>query len=88
MARVGGVFLPVIKSLSLSVGSKPAREVGVVLSNPWITWFKAASVTAFFSLLLTPLIVYKLYPPTQRKIREQKKIKARAVAEKRALALH
>ncbi|VVB17980.1 unnamed protein product [Arabis nemorensis] len=103
MARAGGVFLPVIKSLSLSAGSKPddpssrklgafliqsqlqcsgssgallltsagqnllclklAREVGVVLSNPWISWFKAASVPAFVSLLLTPLIVYKLYPP-------------------------
>ncbi|KAJ4871726.1 hypothetical protein Rs2_46623 [Raphanus sativus] len=103
MARAGGVFLPVIKSLSLSAGSKPgdpssrklgafliqtqlqcagtsgallltsagqnllclklAREVGVVLSNPWVSWFKAASVPAFASLLCTPLIVYKLYPP-------------------------
>ncbi|KAF8117834.1 hypothetical protein N665_0008s0175 [Sinapis alba] len=103
MARAGGVFLPVIKSLSLSSGSKPgdpssrklgsfliqtqlqcsgtsgallltsaaqnllclklAREVGVVLTNPWVTWFKAASVPAFASLLCTPLIIYKLYPP-------------------------
>ncbi|KAH0845285.1 LOW QUALITY PROTEIN: hypothetical protein HID58_091835, partial [Brassica napus] len=103
MARAGGVFLPVIKSLSLSAGSKPgdsssrrlgafliqtqlqcagtsgallltsaaqnllclklAREVGVVLSNPWVSWFKAASVPAFASLLCTPLIIYKLYPP-------------------------
>ncbi|ESQ31457.1 hypothetical protein EUTSA_v10003941mg [Eutrema salsugineum] len=103
MARAGGVFLPVIKSLSLSAGSKPgdpssrklgafliqtqlqcsgtsgallltsaaqnllclklAREVGVVVSNPWVTWFKAASVPALASLLSTPLIIYKLYPP-------------------------
>ncbi|CAN7046357.1 unnamed protein product [Brassica rapa subsp. trilocularis] len=103
MARAGGVFLPVIKSLSLSAGSRPgdsssrrlgafliqtqlqcagtsgallltsaaqnllclklAREVGVVLSNPWVSWFKAASVPAFASLLCTPLIIYKLYPP-------------------------
>ncbi|CAH2043543.1 unnamed protein product [Thlaspi arvense] len=124
MARAGGVFLPVIKSLSLSAGSKPgdpssrklgafliqtqlqvkqiqihfckfnhyqqsrysccsgtsgallltsaaqnllcfklAREVGVVLTNPWVSWFKAASVPAFASLLCTPLIIYKLYPP-------------------------
>ncbi|CAN8254921.1 unnamed protein product [Cochlearia groenlandica] len=103
MARAGGVFLPVIKSLSLAAGSKPgeassrklgafliqtqlqcsgasgallltsaaqnllclklAREVGVVIANPWITWFKAASVPAFASLLCTPLVVYKLYPP-------------------------
>ncbi|KAG7535419.1 Solute carrier family 13 [Arabidopsis thaliana x Arabidopsis arenosa] len=103
MARAGGVFLPVIKSLALSAGSYPgdpssrklgsfliqtqlqcsgasgailltsaaqnllclklAREVGVVISNPWITWFKVASVPAFVSLLCTPLIIYKLYPP-------------------------
>ncbi|CAN7004982.1 unnamed protein product [Brassica oleracea var. botrytis] len=103
MARAGGVFLPVIKSLSLSAGSRPgdsssrklgafliqtqlqcagtsgallltsaaqnllclklAREVGVVLSNPWVSWFKAASVPAFASLLCTPLLIYKLYPP-------------------------
>ncbi|EOA13164.1 hypothetical protein CARUB_v10026187mg [Capsella rubella] len=103
MARAGGVFLPVIKSLSLSAASYPgdpssrklgsfliqtqlqcsgasgailltsaaqnllclklAREVGVVISNPWITWFKVASVPAFVSLLCTPLIIYKLYPP-------------------------
>ncbi|KAF2562501.1 hypothetical protein F2Q70_00018982 [Brassica cretica] len=104
MARAGGVFLPVIKSLSLSAGSRPGDsssrklgafliqtqlqvkscaglltllvrvnsgysgsqwvgEVGVVLSNPWVSWFKAASVPAFASLLCTPLIIYKLYPP-------------------------
>ncbi|KAL0384437.1 UNVERIFIED_CONTAM: Dicarboxylate transporter 2.1, chloroplastic [Sesamum radiatum] len=102
-ARAGGVFLPIIKSLSLSAGSKPgdpskkklgsylvqsqfqcagnssglfltaaaqnllclklAEELGVVISNPWISWFKAASLPAFLSLLATPLILYKLYPP-------------------------
>ncbi|XP_057804040.1 dicarboxylate transporter 2.1, chloroplastic-like [Salvia miltiorrhiza] len=102
-ARAGGVFLPIIKSLSLSAGSKPgdpskkklgsylvqsqfqsagnssglfltaaaqnllclklAEELGVVISNPWVTWFKAASLPAFVSLLATPLILYKLYPP-------------------------
>ncbi|KAI3448246.1 hypothetical protein Pfo_004911 [Paulownia fortunei] len=102
-ARAGGVFLPIIKSLSLSAGSKPgdpskkklgsflvqtqfqssgnssalfltaaaqnllclklAEELGVVISNPWISWFKAASLPAFVSLIATPLILYKLYPP-------------------------
>ncbi|KAK4401850.1 Dicarboxylate transporter 2.1, chloroplastic [Sesamum angolense] len=96
-ARAGGVFLPIIKSLSLSAGSKPgdpskkklgsylvqsqfqwsfltaaaqnllclklAEELGVVISNPWISWFKAASLPAIVSLLATPLILYKLYPP-------------------------
>ncbi|KAL1534355.1 cytochrome P450-dit2 [Salvia divinorum] len=102
-ARAGGVFLPIIKSLSLSAGSHPggpskkklgsylvqsqfqsagnssglfltaaaqnllclklAEELGVVISNPWVSWFKAASLPAFVSLLATPLILYKLYPP-------------------------
>nr|GEX23958.1 dicarboxylate transporter 2.1, chloroplastic-like [Tanacetum cinerariifolium] len=102
-ARAGGVFLPIIKSLSLSAGSKPndpsskklgsyliqsqfqsagnssalfltaaaqnllclklAEELGLVIASPWITWFKAASLPAFVSLLLTPFILYKLYPP-------------------------
>ncbi|EPS71302.1 glutamate/malate translocator [Genlisea aurea] len=102
-ARAGGVFLPIIKSLSLSAGSKPgdpskkklgsylvmsqfqsagnssalfltaaaqnllclklAEELGVVISSPWVTWFKAASVPALVALIVTPLILYKLYPP-------------------------
>ncbi|XP_031132242.1 dicarboxylate transporter 2.1, chloroplastic-like [Ipomoea triloba] len=102
-ARAGGVFLPIIKSLSLSSGSKPgdpssrklgsylvqsqfqasgnssalfltaaaqnllclklAEELGVVVSNPWVVWFEAASLPAFVSLLATPFILYKLYPP-------------------------
>ncbi|CAN6821952.1 unnamed protein product [Brassica oleracea var. botrytis] len=102
-ARAGGIFLPIIKSLSLSAGSKPgdpssrklgsyliqsqfqcagnssalfltaaaqnllclklAEELGVVIANPWVSWFKAASLPAIISLLCTPLILYKLYPP-------------------------
>ncbi|XP_057430259.1 dicarboxylate transporter 2.1, chloroplastic-like [Lotus japonicus] len=102
-ARAGGVFLPIIKSLSLSAGSEPnsptskrlgaflvqnqfqsagnssalfltaaaqnllcmklAEELGVIVSNPWVTWFKAASLPAFVCLLATPLILYKIYPP-------------------------
>lgn len=102
-ARAGGVFLPIIKSLSLSAGSKPgdssskklgsylmqsqfqsagnssalfltaaaqnllclklAEELGVIISSPWVSWFKAACVPALVALLATPLILYKLYPP-------------------------
>ncbi|KVI01836.1 hypothetical protein Ccrd_019883 [Cynara cardunculus var. scolymus] len=102
-ARAGGVFLPIIKSLSLSAGSKPndpsarklgsyliqsqfqcagnssalfltaaaqnllclklAEELGLVIASPWVSWFKAASLPAFVSLLLTPYILYKIYPP-------------------------
>ncbi|CAK9164669.1 unnamed protein product [Ilex paraguariensis] len=102
-ARAGGVFLPIIKSLSLSAGSKPgdpsakklgsylvlsqfqasgnssalfltaaaqnllclklAEELGVIVASPWISWFKAASLPALVSLLATPFLLYKLYPP-------------------------
>ncbi|KAL3538682.1 hypothetical protein ACH5RR_002048 [Cinchona calisaya] len=102
-ARAGGVFLPIIKSLSLSAGSKPgdpsarklgsyliqsqfqsagsssalfltaaaqnllclklAEELGLVIATPWVSWFKAASLPAFVSLIATPLVLYKLYPP-------------------------
>ncbi|XP_074284801.1 dicarboxylate transporter 2, chloroplastic-like isoform X2 [Silene latifolia] len=103
-ARAGGVFSPVIKSVSVSVGSVPfdkksarklgsylvmsqfqsagnssalfltaaaqnllclklAEELGVKIASPWVTWLKTACVPAFFALLLTPLILYKLYPP-------------------------
>ncbi|GMN58943.1 hypothetical protein TIFTF001_028041 [Ficus carica] len=102
-ARAGGIFLPIIKSLSLSAGSNPgepskkklgsyliqsqfqsagnssalfltaaaqnllclrlAEELGVVISSPWVTWFKAASLPAITALLVTPLVLYMLYPP-------------------------
>ncbi|XP_044507608.1 dicarboxylate transporter 2.1, chloroplastic-like [Mangifera indica] len=102
-ARAGGVFLPIIKSLSLSAGSKPgdsssrklgsyliqsqfqsagnssalfltaaaqnllclklAEELGVIISSPWVSWFKAATLPAIVCLLATPLILYSLYPP-------------------------
>ncbi|KAK9071057.1 hypothetical protein SSX86_009625 [Deinandra increscens subsp. villosa] len=102
-ARAGGVFLPIIKSLAVSAGSKPndpsakkigafliqsqfqcagnssalfltaaaqnllclqlAEELGVVVANPWVEWFVAASLPALVSLLVTPYILYKIYPP-------------------------
>ncbi|KAJ1290050.1 hypothetical protein BS78_02G212400 [Paspalum vaginatum] len=102
-ARAGGVFLPIIKSLSLSADSKPnhpssrklgsylvmtqfqasgnssalfltaaaqnllclklAEELGVIIKNPWVSWFKAASLPAIVSLLATPYLLYKIFPP-------------------------
>ncbi|KAK9666920.1 hypothetical protein RND81_14G220900 [Saponaria officinalis] len=102
-ARAGGIFLPIIKSLSLSSGSSPedesrkklgsylimtqfqsagnssalfltaaaqnllclqlAEELGVKIASPWVTWLKTACVPALFALALTPIILYKLYPP-------------------------
>ncbi|KAJ6816005.1 putative dicarboxylate transporter 2.1, chloroplastic [Iris pallida] len=102
-ARAGGVFLPIIKSLALSGGSKPndpsarkfgsylvlsqfqsagnssalfltaaaqnllclklAEELGVKIASPWVFWFKVASVPSFVALLVTPYLLYKIFPP-------------------------
>ncbi|XP_074578555.1 dicarboxylate transporter 2.1, chloroplastic-like [Curcuma longa] len=102
-ARAGGVFVPIIQSLSLSAGSKPrdssasrlgsylimsqfqcssnssalfltaaaqnllclklAEELGVNIASPWVSWFKAASLPALVSLLVSPYILYKIFPP-------------------------
>ena len=42
---------------------KLAASLGIMIANPWLTWFKAAVVPATVGLLLTPILVYKLYPP-------------------------
>ena len=42
---------------------KLAAGLGIVIANPWITWFKAACVPGILGLILTPLLVYKLFPP-------------------------
>ncbi|TYK29926.1 dicarboxylate transporter 2.1 [Cucumis melo var. makuwa] len=102
-ARAGGVFLPIIKSLSLAADSKPnhpssrkigayliqsqfqcagnssalfltaaaqnllclklAEELGVQISSPWLTWAKFACAPAIIGILVTPAILYKLFPP-------------------------
>lgn len=35
----------------------------MIISSPWVSWFTAASLPALVSLLATPLVLYKLYPP-------------------------
>lgn len=42
---------------------KIATEMGVIIPSAWVTWFKAAVVPAFISLALTPMIMYKIFPP-------------------------
>jgi len=121
-ARAGGVFLPIISSLSLSAGSRPndkssrklgaylvqsqfqsagnssalfltaaaqnllclklAQELGVSISNPWVSWFKAASVPAFVALMTTPFLLYKIFPPDIKETPE-----APAAAEKKLQAM-
>ena len=40
-----------------------ALQSGIPFSNPFNAWFVAASVPALTSLLLTPLVIYKIDPP-------------------------
>ncbi|MCO5597752.1 hypothetical protein L7F22_051833 [Adiantum nelumboides] len=61
---------------------KLAESLGVIVSNPWITWFKAASVPAIAGLLATPLILYKLSPPEIKDTPD-----APAIAEKKLQAM-
>lgn len=42
---------------------KLAESLGVRIPNRWITWLKASSLPALVSLLATPIILYKIYPP-------------------------
>ncbi|XP_047341995.1 dicarboxylate transporter 2.1, chloroplastic-like [Impatiens glandulifera] len=102
-ARSGGIFLPIIRSLAVSVDSHPrdvtsrklgayliqsqlqsagnssalfltaaaqnllciklAQALGVQIPSVWTYWFKAAFLPAILAIAVTPLLVYKLYPP-------------------------
>ncbi|PRW20804.1 Dicarboxylate transporter chloroplastic [Chlorella sorokiniana] len=115
-ARAGGIFMPIINSLSLNAGSKPndpsrkklgaflvhsqlqgsvnssamfltaaaqnllcmklASEMGVMVASPWVTWVKASIVPAAAGLLLTPLLMYKLFAPEIKDTPEAPKLAA------------
>jgi DASS family divalent anion:Na+ symporter len=42
---------------------KLAASLGIVVASPWLTWFKAACVPAIVGLAVTPLLVFKMFPP-------------------------
>ncbi|GJP30696.1 hypothetical protein CLOM_g4586 [Closterium sp. NIES-68] len=42
---------------------KLAQELGVVIPNVWATWFKLAAIPGLIGLLVTPLLLFNLYPP-------------------------
>lgn len=103
-ARSGGIFFPIVDSLSKAFDSHPGKsrkKVGAFLiqtlfqcsavisgmtltgmsGNPmlrtlafgfgvsisWSMWFLAAIVPGIVSLLLIPLVLYKIYPPEVKK---------------------
>lgn len=108
-ARGGGIIYPIMKSMSMSLGSMPDkpethRKVGAYLtlnsyymnliasaifltgtaSNPmcqkfaanmgihitWMSWFWAAIVPGLASVILIPLVLYKIFPPELKKTPE------------------
>lgn len=40
-----------------------AAKLGAVVPNPWMTWFIGAFPPALIGLIITPLLLFKLYPP-------------------------
>lgn len=42
---------------------KLAEEIGVKIGNPWVTWFKVSSLPAIVGILVTPYLLYKIFPP-------------------------
>ena len=57
-----------------SLGLVLAANLGYAVPNPWITWFKAGIVPGLVGLALTPLIVYKLFPPEIKETPEAPKL--------------
>ncbi|GAX76217.1 hypothetical protein CEUSTIGMA_g3661.t1 [Chlamydomonas eustigma] len=101
-ARAGGIFLPIIKTLSRSAGSTEdlqrsqlgsflahvqcqassqsaaifltgaaqnilaisiASQMGVVIPDTWMTWFKGAVVPAVLGMIMIPAMVFVMAPP-------------------------
>lgn len=120
-ARAGGIFMPIINSLSQSSGSMPndpsrkklgaflvqsqlqgsvhssamfltaaaqnllcmkiAAEMGVAIPSPWVTWLKASIVPALCGLLVTPLLMYKLFAPEIKETPEAPRLAAERLAK-------
>ena len=120
-ARAGGIIMPIMKSISMSMGSTPedqashkkvgayltlnsyysnlitsgmfitatasnsmcqkfAHDLGVEIS--WGGWAIAALVPGILSILIVPLLLYKIYPP---EIKDAKVYKAEAVKKLKEL---
>lgn len=54
---------------------KLASEMGVLVASPWVTWVKASIVPALCGLLITPLLMYKLFAPEIKDTPEAPKVK-------------
>lgn len=45
---------------------KLAEGLGVQVSSKWLTWLKASCIPAVISLLVTPVVLYKVFPPEMK----------------------
>ncbi|KAH0775628.1 hypothetical protein KY290_007039 [Solanum tuberosum] len=45
---------------------KLAEGLGVQVSSKWLTWLKASCIPAVISLLVTPVVLYKIFPPEMK----------------------
>jgi DASS family divalent anion:Na+ symporter len=74
----GLIFLTAMAPNAL-VADFAQKILGIDLS--WWTWALAASVPGMIALLLTPLVVYKLYPPELKVIPNAKELAAQGLRE-------
>lgn len=109
-ARSGGIVFPIVRSLSVSLGSSPGpdgRKIGAYLTLllyqislttgyvfltaiapniltakfghdilkidvSWLSWFVGAAVPGLICLVLLPIAVYRMFPPTMRSFDNEK----------------
>ncbi|XP_055829068.1 dicarboxylate transporter 2.1, chloroplastic-like [Solanum dulcamara] len=45
---------------------KLAEGLGVEISSKWLTWLKASCMPSVVSLLVTPVVLYKIFPPEMK----------------------
>lgn len=45
---------------------KLAEGLGVKVSSKWLTWLKVSCVPAVVSILVTPVVLYKIFPPEMK----------------------
>ncbi|KAI3784434.1 hypothetical protein L1987_43533 [Smallanthus sonchifolius] len=57
---------------------KLAKSLGVKIKSPWVAWFKASCFPGLASLMLTPFIIYKMFPPETKHTAEHWLKKTRA----------
>lgn len=45
---------------------KLAEGLGVKIPSKWVTWLKVACLPAVVSIMVTPVVLYKIFPPEMK----------------------